>query len=126
MQWLMLQQEKPEDFVIATGEQRSVRDFIDIAAAKLKINLTWRGKGVDEKGYDETGCCLVAVDPHYFRPTEVETLLGDASKAKAKLGWTPKTSFDQVVTEMVESDYELARRDAMVREGGFKILNHHE
>jgi GDPmannose 4,6-dehydratase len=126
MQWLMLQQEKPEDFVIATGEQRTVRDFINIAAAKLEITLTWRGTGVDEKGYDETGCCLVAIDPHYFRPTEVETLLGDASKAKTKLGWTPKTSFDQLVTEMVESDYELARRDAMVREGGFKILNHNE
>jgi GDPmannose 4,6-dehydratase len=126
MQWLMLQQKEPDDFVIATGEQRSVREFINIAASKLEIKLTWQGKGVDEKGYDESGRCLVAIDPHYFRPTEVETLLGDPSKAKAKLGWEPKTSFDQLVTEMVKSDYELARRDAMVREGGFRILNHHE
>jgi GDPmannose 4,6-dehydratase len=126
MQWLMLQQEEAEDFVIATGEQHSVRDFIDLAAHKLGIKLTWRGKGVEEKGYDEHARCIVAVDPHYFRPTEVDTLLGNPAKAKAKLGWEPKTSFDQLVTEMVNSDYEIAQRDAMVRAGGFKILNHHE
>jgi GDPmannose 4,6-dehydratase len=126
MQWLMLQQEKAEDFVIATGEQRSVRDFINIAASKLDLRLTWNGKGVDEKGYDQDGRCLVAIDPHYFRPAEVETLLGDSAKARAKLGWTPKTSFDQMVTEMVENDFEMAKRDAMVQARGFKILNHHE
>jgi GDPmannose 4,6-dehydratase len=125
-QWLMLQQEKADDFVIATGEQRSVRDFINIAAEKLEMKLTWKDKGVDEKAFDEQGRCVVAIDPRYFRPTEVETLLGDASKAKAKLGWTPKTSFDQLVTEMVLSDYELAKRDALVSARGYKILNHHE
>ncbi len=126
MQWLMLQQETPEDFVIATGEQRSVRDFINVASAKLDMRVDWRGEGVDEKGYDEQGRCIVAVDPRYFRPTEVESLLGDASKAKRKLGWEPKTSFDQLVTEMVEADYELARRDALVRDRGYKIHHHHE
>jgi GDPmannose 4,6-dehydratase len=126
MQWLMLQQETAEDFVIATGEQRSVRDFINIAAQKLDMKITWQGKGVDEKGYDEQGRCIVAIDPRYFRPTEVETLLGNPAKAKAKLGWVPKTSFDQLVTEMIESDYELAKRDAMVSAKGYKILQHHE
>ena len=126
MQWLMLQQEKAEDFVIATGEQRSVREFINIAAAKLEMKISWQGKGADEKGYDEQGRCIVAVDPHYFRPTEVETLLGNPAKAKAKLGWVAKTSFDQLVSEMVNSDYEIAKRDALVRAGGYKILNHNE
>jgi GDPmannose 4,6-dehydratase len=126
MQWLMLQQEKAEDYVIATGEQRSVRDFINIAAEKLDIKITWQGKGVDEKGYDGQGRCIVEVDPRYFRPTEVETLLGNPAKAKAKLGWVPKTSFDQLVTEMVTSDYQLAKRDSLVRSKGYKILDHHE
>jgi GDPmannose 4,6-dehydratase len=126
MQWLMLQQNEPEDFVIATGEQRSVRDFIDIAASKLGIELRWEGHGVEEKAYDAAGRCIVAIDPRYFRPTEVDTLLGDATKARTKLGWRPKTSFDQLVTEMVESDYELAKRDALVSSRGYKILNHHE
>jgi GDPmannose 4,6-dehydratase len=126
MQWLMLQQEHPEDFVIATGEQRSVRDFIDIAASKLEMSVHWQGQGVDEKGYDPQGRCIVAIDPRYFRPTEVETLLGNPAKAKALLGWEPKTTFDQLVTEMVTSDYELAKRDALVRDRGFKILHHHE
>ena len=126
MQWLMLQQDKAEDFVIATGEQRSVRDFVNIAAEKLEIKLRWEGEGVDEKGYDEQSRLVVAIDPHYFRPTEVETLQGNPAKAKAKLGWVPKTSFDQLVTEMVTADYELARRDALVHARGFKILNHHE
>ena len=92
MQWLMLQQEQPEDFVIATGVQYSVRDFVDAAAKELGITITWKGEGVDEKGYDQDGRCIVSVDPRYFRPTEVESLLGDASKAKALLGWTPKTT----------------------------------
>ena len=126
MQWLMLQQDKAEDFVIATGEQHSVRDFINLAAAKLEMKLRWKGTGVDEKGYDEQGRLIIAIDPRYFRPTEVETLLGDPSKAKAKLGWVPKTSFDQMVSEMVASDYELAKRDALVHARGYKILNHHE
>jgi GDPmannose 4,6-dehydratase len=95
MQWLMLQQEKPEDFVIATGEQHSVREFIEIAAAKLEMKVRWQGTGVDEKGYDEHGCRIVAVDPRYFRPTEVDTLLGDPSKARQKLGWQPTTTFDE-------------------------------
>jgi GDPmannose 4,6-dehydratase len=126
MQWLMLQQDHAEDFVIATGEQRSVRDFINIAAAKLEMKLRWQGKGVDEKGCDEQGRCIVAIDPRYFRPTEVETLLGNPAKAKAKLGWEPKTTFDELVTEMVTADYELAKRDALVRDRGYKIHHHHE
>jgi GDPmannose 4,6-dehydratase len=126
MQWLMLQQEQAEDFVIATGQQRSVRDFINIAAEKLEIKIAWKGVGVDEKGFDEQGRLIVAVDPHYFRPTEVETLLGNPAKAKAKLGWVPKTTFDELVTEMVTADYELAKRDAMVSEKGYKILHHRE
>jgi len=126
MQWLMLQQEEPEDFVIATGEQHSVREFIDVAAEILEIKISWTGKGVDEKGYDEQGRLIVVVDPRYFRPTEVDALLGNPAKARAKLGWVPKTSFDQLVTEMVSSDYELARRDALVSSRGYKILHHHE
>jgi GDPmannose 4,6-dehydratase len=126
MQWLMLQQEQAEDFVIATGEQHSVREFINLAASKLEMKLHWQGTGVDEKACDAEGRCIVAIDPRYFRPTEVETLLGNPAKAKAKLGWTPKTGFEQLVTEMVEADYELAKRDALVRDRGFKIHHHHE
>ena len=106
MQWLMLQQEEADDFVIATGEQYSVREFVEIACAKLGMTITWRGEGVDEKGYDARGNCIVAVDSKYFRPTEVETLLGDATKAKTLLGWEPEISFDELVSEMV--DYDLA------------------
>ena len=124
MQWLMLQQESPEDFVIATGEQHSVREFVNLTAAKLDMKLRWQGEGIDEKAFDEWGRCIVAVDPRYFRPTEVDTLLGDAAKAHAKLGWKPKTSFDQLVTEMVEADYEIAKRDALVRDRGYKIHQH--
>lgn len=126
MQWLMLQQEQPEDFVIATGEQHSVREFIETAASKLHMKVRWQGMGVDEKGYDEHGRCIVGVDPRYFRPTEVETLLGDPSKAKKKLGWQPKTTFEELVTEMIEADDALARRDALMRDRGFKIHHHHE
>jgi GDPmannose 4,6-dehydratase len=108
MQWMMLQQEKPEDFVIATNEQRSVREFVNIAANELGIKITWKGHGVEEKGYDQNGKCIVKVDPKYFRPAEVETLLGDATKAKEKLGWTPKISFAELVTEMVKTDYIVA------------------
>jgi GDPmannose 4,6-dehydratase len=126
MQWLMLQQEQPEDFVIATGVQYSVRDFVNAAANELGIAIRWDGKGVDEKGYDAAGKCIVAVDPRYFRPTEVETLLGDASKAKAKLGWEPKTTFDELVKEMVREDLKTAERDELVKRHGYYANDYHE
>jgi GDPmannose 4,6-dehydratase len=122
----MLQQEQPEDFVIATGEQYSVRDFIECAADKLDMQINWRGHGVELQGLNAEGKCIIAVDPKYFRPTEVETLLGDASKAKDKLGWTPKTSFDELVTEMVEADLEVAKRDELVKSHGYKVLDYRE
>ena len=111
MQWLMLQQEEADDFVIATGEQYSVREFVEIGCKKLGMSLTWQGTGVDERGYNAIGHCFVAVDPQYFRPTEVETLLGDASKAKQLLGWEPEISFDELVTEMVEYDLAEAKNE---------------
>jgi GDPmannose 4,6-dehydratase len=127
MQWLMLQQDTPEDFVIATGEQHTVREFVELAAKEIGVDMRWQGDGVDEKGYDiGTGKCLVEVDPRYFRPAEVETLLGDATKAKKKLGWTPKTSFKALVTEMMREDLASARRDDLVKQHGFKHYNHHE
>ena len=113
MQWLMLQQEEADDFVIATGEQYSVREFVEIGCKKLGMSVTWQGEGVDEKGYDANGQCIVAVDPQYFRPTEVETLLGDASKAKQSLGWEPEISFDELVTEMVEYDLAEAKNEQL-------------
>ena len=126
MQWLMLQQEKPEDFVIATGVQYSVRDFVNAAAAELGMKMRWEGRGVDEKGYDANGRCIVAVDPRYFRPTEVETLLGDASKAKEKLGWTPKISFAELVAEMVREDLKSAERDELIKRHGYKAMDYNE
>lgn len=111
MQWLMLQQDKPEDFVIATGVQKSVREFVVAVAEELGIKITWKGQGLDEKGFDQNGNCIVAVDPRYFRPAEVETLLGDASKAKMKLGWTPKITFDELVKEMTKADMIVAERE---------------
>lgn len=123
MQWLMLQQEKPQDYVIATGEQFSVREFVTRCAKLLDMNLTWQGSGIDEKAVDSKGNIVVAVDPRYFRPTEVETLLGDPSKAKRELGWTPQTSFDELVREMVDADFKAAQRDALVREHGFDAYN---
>ena len=126
MQWLMLQQEQAEDFVIATGVQYSVRDFVDAAAKELGMAIRWEGQGVDEKGYDAKGRCVVAVDPRYFRPTEVETLLGDPSKAKDKLGWTPKISFDELVAEMVREDLKAAERDELIKKHGFKTMDYHE
>jgi GDPmannose 4,6-dehydratase len=126
MQWLMLQQAQPEDFVIATGEQRSVREFVNAAARELEMAITWRGSGADEKGVLPDGRCIVAVDPHYFRPTEVDTLLGDAAKAHAKLGWKPRTTFEQLVTEMVQHDLNAAKRDALVKSRGYKIANPRE
>jgi GDPmannose 4,6-dehydratase len=115
-QWLMLQQDKPEDFVIATGSQHSVREFIDVAARELKITIKWRGKGPAEKGFDANGKCIVSVDPRYFRPTEVDTLLGDASKAQIKLGWKPKVTFRELVKEMALHDLRIARNEMMVAE----------
>src|SRR5262249_50570178 len=113
MQWLMLQQPQPEDFIIATGEQHSVRSFINAAALELGMQLQWEGNGVAEKAYDiKTGKCIVAVDPRYFRPSEVETLLGDSTKAREKLGWQPKITFKELVCEMAREDYKLAERDA--------------
>lgn len=129
MQWLMLQQEKPEDFVIATGVQYSVRDFVNAAARELGMEMRWQGKGISEKGYWKTpeGEKLnVAVDPRYFRPTEVETLLGDPEKAKVKLGWTPKTTFDELVAEMVREDLKSAERDELIKQHGYKAMDYHE
>jgi GDPmannose 4,6-dehydratase len=123
MQWLMLQQEKPKDYVIATGQQYSVREFVQRCANLLDIDLTWKGSGVDEKAIDRKGNVVVAIDPRYFRPTEVETLLGDASKAKRELGWEPRTSFDDLVREMIESDLKAAQRDALVLQHGFEAYN---
>jgi GDPmannose 4,6-dehydratase len=126
MQWLMLQQEKPEDFVIATGVQYSVRAFVDAAAKELGISISWKGAGVDETGTDQTGRTIVRVDPRYFRPTEVETLLGDPTKAKEKLGWTPQTSFEELVAEMVREDLRSAERDELVKKHGFAAFDYHE
>ena len=125
MQWLMLQQEYPEDFVIATGIQYSVRDFVNIAARQLNMIFEWRGVGKDEKGYLD-GKCVVQIDERYFRPTEVETLLGDASKAKKKLGWTPKIAFESLVREMIHEDYKAAKRDQIILENGYKIMDFYE
>ncbi|WP_031597291.1 GDP-mannose 4,6-dehydratase [Ferrovum myxofaciens] len=126
MQWMMLQQEHPEDFVIATGVQYSVRQFIEAAGAELGIALRWEGSGVEEKAFDAAGRCVVAVDPRYFRPAEVETLLGDASKAREKLGWVPRISFAELVAEMVREDLRAAERDELVKRHGHKAYDHHE
>jgi GDPmannose 4,6-dehydratase len=133
MQWLMLQQEQAEDFVIATGVQYSVRDFVNAAAKELGMKIRWAGQGVDEKGYlvgaglpAKNPSPIVAVDPRYFRPTEVETLLGDASKARNKLGWTPKITFDELVAEMVREDLKAAERDELVKKHGYKTMDYHE
>jgi GDPmannose 4,6-dehydratase len=126
-QWLMLQQATPEDYVIATGEQYSVRTFIDRAAAELDMPIRWSGSGLAEHAIDaKTGRTIVRVDPRYFRPAEVDTLLGDASKAKRQLGWSPRVSFAELVREMVESDWRLAQRDALVEREGFAAYKHHE
>lgn len=126
MQWMMLQQNKPEDFVIATGVQYSVRDFVNAAAAEAQMTITWSGSGIDEKGYDESGKCIVAVDPRYFRPAEVETLLGDATKAQEKLGWTPKITFEELVSEMMREDLRSAERDEVVKKHGYTTFSYHE
>ncbi|MBK8131376.1 MAG: GDP-mannose 4,6-dehydratase [Gammaproteobacteria bacterium] len=126
-QWLILQQPEPDDYVIATGEQHSVREFVEAAARQLVMSIDWEGAGVHEKGIDrDTGNCVVAVDPRYFRPAEVETLLGDATKARTRLGWRPRTSFAELVAEMVREDLKAAERDELCRREGFQTFNHHE
>lgn len=138
MQWLMLQQEKPDDFVIATGRQKSVRDFVNAAAAELGITIAWNGEGVNETGTVATvnssdvdfkvqpGQVIAKVDPRYFRPTEVETLLGDPTKAYNKLGWRPKTTLEELVAEMVRSDLDIARKDELCTQHGFKTFSYNE
>lgn len=124
--WLMLQQSQPEDFVIATGEQHSVREFVDVAARKLDLEIKWSGKGVDEKAVNENGKTVVAVDPLYFRPAEVDTLLGDPSKARIKLGWSARVGFEQLVEEMVTEDLKSAQRDELVKRHGHRPYDFHE
>jgi GDPmannose 4,6-dehydratase len=125
VQWLMLQQKIPEDFVISTGQQYSVRDFVNVAAKELGLNITWSGNGKDETGSVD-GKVIIKVDKNYFRPTEVETLLGDASKAKEKLGWKPKISFKDLVSEMVREDLKLAESDQLLMKNGYKSKNKFE
>ncbi len=125
MQWLMLQQDKAEDFVIATGIQYSVRDFINAVANKLEIRISWSGNGIEEKGYCD-GKCIIQIDPKYFRLTEVETLLGDPSKAKRKLGWYPKISFNELVSEMVSEDFKAAQREELIKSHGYQTMNYFE
>ena len=126
-QWLMLQQDEPDDFCIATGVQFTVRDFVNFAWGHLGKTINWKGKGVDEKGYDsETGNLIVAIDKQYFRPTEVESLLGDSSKAKKKLGWQPKISLEEMVCEMMDHDINIAKRDSLVKKYGFKSPDFNE
>ncbi len=123
----MLQQDSAEDYVIATGEQHSVREFVERAGAALGIALRWEGQGIEERGIcTRTGRCLVAVDPRYFRPTEVETLLGNPAKAKRQLGWAPKVSFEELVAEMVREDLKAAERDELCRREGYATYAHHE
>ncbi len=126
MQWLMLQQDKAEDFVIATGIQYSVREFVDAAAKEIGLAVRWSGSGVEEKGFDAAGKCIVAVDPRYFRPTEVETLLGDPTNAKQKLGWTPKITFQELVSEMMREDLKAAERDELVKRHGYVTYDRNE
>jgi len=126
MQWLMLQQEQPEDFVIATGEHHTIRDFVELAAAELGISLYWRGSGIDEKGFNRDGDCIVALDPRYLRPAEVDTLLGDATKARVKLGWKPRVTFRELVREMTAADLALAERERLIKDSGYRVLEYHE
>ena len=126
MQWLMLQQDTPDDFVIASGIQFSVRDFVELAAKNLGILISWKGSGRDEKGYDVNGKCIVSVDPRYFRPTEVDSLLGDATKARLKLNWTPKISFEDLVKEMAFEDLKIAERDELIKKNGYVIQKYRD
>jgi len=125
-QWLMLQQETPEDLVIATGEQNSVREFVVAAAKELGMQVSWKGKGPEERGFDQKGRCIVAVDPRHFRPTEVDSLVGDASRARQKLGWKPRVRFSELVAEMVREDLKEAERDQLVKRHGFETDQRHE
>ncbi len=125
--WLMLQQNEPDDFVLATGKKITVRKFIEMSFNEVGISIEWKGSGENEKGYNKvTGEVLVEIDPKYYRPAEVDLLVGDASKAKAKLGWEPKRSVEQLCKEMVAADLELFKRDKYLMEGGHKVLNQHE
>ena len=127
MQWLMLQQDKPDDYVIATGEQHAVREFVELAGHELGMDIQWQGRGTEEKGIDKnTGKIIIAIDPVYFRPTEVEALLGDPSKARKKLGWKSRRSFKQLVSEMVQADLNEAQRDELCQKEGFRTFNHFE
>jgi GDPmannose 4,6-dehydratase len=126
MQWLMLQQDSAEDYVIATGVQHSVRDFVNAAAAELGMPISWSGKGVEETGRAADGRVVVRVDPRYFRPAEVETLLGDPRKAREKLGWQPRCSFTELVAEMVREDLKTAERDELVKRHGYSAYDYHE
>jgi GDPmannose 4,6-dehydratase len=125
-QWLMLQQPAADDYVIATGEQHSVREFVEATAAALGIALSWRGKGAEERGVDAEGRVIVAIDRRYYRPAEVDTLLGDASKARSKLGWQPRVRFPELVKEMAGEDLREAERESLVKKHGYRVLNHHE
>jgi GDPmannose 4,6-dehydratase len=124
--WLMLQQDQPEDFVIATGQQNSVRDFVSAAASELGMKIVWKGTGNEERGFDTQGRCIVRIDPRYFRPTEVDSLLGDATKARNALGWSPKVTFKELVAEMVREDLKSAERDELVKKHGFSAFDYHE
>ncbi len=126
MQWLMLQQKEAKDYVIATGEQHSVREFVEVAARFLDMEMRWEGTGAEEKGYTKDGRLIVAVDPRYYRPTEVETLLGDASKARNELGWKPRVGFRELVEEMVSEDLKAAERDALINQHGYPVFHYHE
>jgi GDPmannose 4,6-dehydratase len=127
VQWLMLQQDFPDDYVIATGEQHSVREFVELCAAELGMTLQWQGTGIHEKGIDPaTGKIIVAIDPRYFRPAEVDTLLGDATKARQNLGWTPKITFKELVKEMAQHDLAQAKKDLLCQQAGFPAYNHNE
>ncbi|MDA8561858.1 GDP-mannose 4,6-dehydratase [Gammaproteobacteria bacterium] len=126
MQWLMLQQETPDDFVIATGRQYTVREFINSAAQKLSLYLRWEGEGINEKAYDQNNKCIISIDTRYFRPAEVESLLGDPTKAHQKLGWKPQITFDQLVSEMVDEDLKTAKRDDLMKENGYQVYSYHE
>ena len=125
-QWLILQQDKPDDFVIATGEQHSVREFVELSAAELGMSVHWKGKGAEEKGYDAAGRCIVAIDKRYFRLAEVDTLLGDATKARTTLGWRPRVTFRELVLEMVRHDLQEAERESLVKKHGYRSFDHHE
>jgi GDPmannose 4,6-dehydratase len=126
-QWLILQQNEPEDFVIASGKQHSVREFVETAFREVGIGIEWKGEGGDEKGYDrESGKALVEIDRRYFRPAEVDTLLGDPSKARSKLGWAPRVSFGELVMEMVREDLKEAERDQLCKREGYRVMKYHE